>query len=193
MYGKIPDEIKTTEASTKITYANAFDVDFSLLPREIISTTLFSTQKATIEVGSKILSLVWLKTRSHKDKNKHRDDSHASFNPAMSDPKLDEMTKTLKDRTSEISKLKWEYKYPNRSFQGVGNINLNQFRRPNDAPKIMQRERINYDDQRVVPPFQNNHIEEMDADSDAMDDIVVIFNEIDYDTSHLTHQEYEVA
>jgi hypothetical protein len=25
MYGRIPDEIKPTEASTKITYANAFD------------------------------------------------------------------------------------------------------------------------------------------------------------------------
>jgi hypothetical protein len=41
MYGRIPDEIKPTEASTKITYANAFDVDFSLLLRERRSTTLF--------------------------------------------------------------------------------------------------------------------------------------------------------
>ena len=38
----------------------------------------------------------------------------------------------------------------------------------------MQRDRRNVDDQRVVPPFQNNHIEDMDADSDVMDDIVVL-------------------
>jgi hypothetical protein len=51
------------------------------------------------------------------------------------------MTKTLKDLTSEIAKLKWECKQPKRDFQGVGNKNPNQFRRPNDAPQIMQRER----------------------------------------------------
>jgi hypothetical protein len=44
MYGRIPDEIKPTEASTNITYADAFDVEFSLLLRERISTTLLSMQ-----------------------------------------------------------------------------------------------------------------------------------------------------
>ena len=63
----------------------------------------------------------------------------------------------------------------------------------NDAPQIMQRERRNVYDQRVVPPFQNNHIEEMDASSDVVDDTVVLFNETDYYTNHLTQQEYEVA
>jgi hypothetical protein len=57
----------------------------------------------------------------------------------------------------------------------------------------MQRERINNDDQRVVPSFQNNHIEEIYANNDVVDDIVVLFNETDYYTSHLTQQEYEVA
>jgi hypothetical protein len=42
MYGRIPDEIKPTKASAKITYANEFYVEFSLLMRERISTTLFS-------------------------------------------------------------------------------------------------------------------------------------------------------
>jgi hypothetical protein len=68
------------------------------------------------------------------------------------------MTKTLKDLTSKIAKLKWESKQPNRDFQGAGNRNPNQFRRPNDVPQIMQRERRNVDDQRVVPPFQNNRL-----------------------------------
>jgi hypothetical protein len=47
------------------------------------------------------------------------------------------MTKTLKDLTSKIAKLKWESKQPNIAFQGDGNRNPNQFRRPNDAPQIM--------------------------------------------------------
>jgi hypothetical protein len=66
------------------------------------------------------------------------------------------MTKNLKDMNSKIAKMKWESKHRSKSFQGDGNRNQNQFRRPNDAPQIMQRERRNADDQRVVPPFQNN-------------------------------------
>jgi hypothetical protein len=57
----------------------------------------------------------------------------------------------------------------------------------------MQRERRNVDDQRVVPHFQNNQIEEMDADNDVVDDTAILFNEIDYYAIHLTQQEYDVA
>jgi hypothetical protein len=103
------------------------------------------------------------------------------------------MTRNLKDLTSEIAKIKWESKQPNITFQGAGNRNQNQFRRPNDAPQVMKRERRNVDDQRVVPNFQNNQIEEIDADNDVVDDIVVVFNETDCYTNHLTQQEYEVV
>jgi hypothetical protein len=99
----------------------------------------------------------------------------------------------LKDLNSKIEKLKWESKQSNRPFQGVGNRNQNQFRRTNDVPQVMQRERRNVDDQRVFPPFQNNQIEEMDRDNDVAEYTVGIFNETDYYTSHLTQQEYEVA
>jgi hypothetical protein len=50
----------------------------------------------------------------------------------------------------------------------------------------MKRERIYVDDQRVVPHFQNNEIEEMDVDNDVVDDSVVLFNETNYYNSHLT-------
>jgi hypothetical protein len=154
---------------------------------------MFSMQEESIEVESNILALDILKTKYDKDKKKNIVDSPSSSNPATSDPKIDEMNKTLKDMTSEIDKLKWESKHPNIDFKGAGNRNQNQFRMSNDAPQIMQRERRNVDDQRVVPPFQNNQIEDMDADSDVLDDIVMLFNEIDYYTIHLTQQEYEVA
>jgi hypothetical protein len=103
------------------------------------------------------------------------------------------MTRTLKSLTSEISKLKWETKQPNRPYQDVGNKNTNQFRRSNNAPQIMQRERRNVEDQRVVPPFQNNEIEDMDVESDVVDDVVVLFNETDLYPSHLTQQDYEIS
>jgi hypothetical protein len=149
-------------------------------------------QEAAIEVESNILASDRLKTRYEKEKKKQREDCPASSNLATYDPKLNEMTKTLKDLTYEIAKLKWESKQPNRAFQGAGNGNPNQFRRPNDVPQIMQRQRRNVDDQRVVPPFQNNQIEEMDVDSDVVDDVVVLFNETYFYTSHLMQQDYEV-
>ena len=57
----------------------------------------------------------------------------------------------------------------------------------------MQRERRNVDYQRVVPPFQKINIKEIDVDSDDVDDVVVLFNETNFYTSHLTQQYYEVA
>jgi hypothetical protein len=44
MYGRIPNEIKIMQASTKTTYENAFDVELSFLLRERRSTTLLSMQ-----------------------------------------------------------------------------------------------------------------------------------------------------
>jgi hypothetical protein len=70
MYGRISYEINPTEASAKITYANAFDAELSLMLRERRSTTLFSMQEAAIEVESNILASNRLKTRSEKDKKK---------------------------------------------------------------------------------------------------------------------------
>jgi len=63
------------------------------------------------------------------------------------------MTKNLKGLTSKITMLKWETKHPNRPYQDARNKNTKQFRRPNNAPQVMQRERRNVQDQRVVPPF----------------------------------------
>jgi hypothetical protein len=48
--------MKPIESSTKITFANAFDVEFSLLLRERRSISLLSMQEETIEVDSNILA-----------------------------------------------------------------------------------------------------------------------------------------
>jgi hypothetical protein len=59
----------------------------------------------------------------------------------------------LKALTSWIDKLKWEAKKPKRPYQEDANRNLNQFIRPNNSPQIMQGERRNFKDYRIVPPF----------------------------------------
>jgi hypothetical protein len=57
MYNKIHSEIKPTQSSTKITYANAFDPDFSLLLRERRATFLSHMQDVALEVESNILAV----------------------------------------------------------------------------------------------------------------------------------------
>ena len=56
MYGRIPTEIKPSETSAKLTYANSFDHEFSLHLRERTSVTLFNMQEAALEVESNILA-----------------------------------------------------------------------------------------------------------------------------------------
>ena len=56
MYGRIPAEIKPSETSAKLTYANAFDHEFSLLLRERRPISLLNMQDAALEVESNILA-----------------------------------------------------------------------------------------------------------------------------------------
>jgi hypothetical protein len=72
MYGKIPDEIKTLETSAKITFANAFDAEFSFLLRERRSSTLKKMTEATIEVETNILVADKLKSRGDRDRKRKK-------------------------------------------------------------------------------------------------------------------------
>ena len=50
MYGRILAEIKPSETSAKLTYANAFDHEFSLHLRERRLVSLLNMHEATLEV-----------------------------------------------------------------------------------------------------------------------------------------------
>ena len=56
MYGRILAEIKPSETSTKITYANDFYHEFSLHLRERRPVTLLKLQETSLEVESNILA-----------------------------------------------------------------------------------------------------------------------------------------
>jgi hypothetical protein len=122
----------------KLPFSNAFDAEFSLLLRERRSATLSLMQEETIEVESNILAAERLKSKYDKDKNKQKEYVPSSSHPTTSDPKIEEMAKMLKTLTSEMARLKLEAKHPNRPVQEGGNRNPNQFRRPQNAPQVMQ-------------------------------------------------------
>jgi hypothetical protein len=90
-----------------------------------------------------------------------------------------------------LARLKLEAKQPNRHVQEGGNKNPNQFRRPHNAPQIMQRERRNHEDQRIFPPFQNNVFEETEESDDVEENPAVLLNATELPTNHLTQHEYE--
>jgi hypothetical protein len=142
MHNKIPDEIKPSETLAKITFVNAFDVEFSLLVRERRFATLSQMQEVVIEVESNILTVDKLISRGDRDRKNQKEEipssSHTTF-----DSKMDEMAKMLKTLTSEMAMLKMEQKQPSRPTQEGGNRNQNQFKRPKNVPKILPRERKN--------------------------------------------------
>ena len=101
MFSKIPAEIKPTDTSAKITYANAFDSELCLLLRETISASLSLMQDAALEVESNIVE-------SHKVKGK-MDRKKQSLDPlgaSSSENKMDKMAKMLDILTAEMSRLK---------------------------------------------------------------------------------------
>jgi hypothetical protein len=70
MYKNIPAEVKPTEISAKMTYANAFNPDFCLLLRERRATSLAHMQDATLEVESNILAADKLRGKADRDRRK---------------------------------------------------------------------------------------------------------------------------
>jgi hypothetical protein len=104
---------------------------------------------------------------------------------------MDEMTKMLKTLTSEMARLNMEQKQPNRPAQEGGYRNPNQFRRPNNVPQILPRERKNQDDQKVLPPFQNNAVDDEEDNDGVEEDSAVHLNDSESSPLHVTQQEYE--
>jgi hypothetical protein len=128
MYNKIPTEINPSKASTKITYASAFDPDFYLLLRERRATTLAHMQDAAMEVESNILIVDRLRNNADKDISRKR----PKASPSNSSPlplQMDEVTKVLKSLSARMERWELEGKPMYRNPQNTGNRG---FRRPSN-------------------------------------------------------------
>ena len=147
IYGIIPTEIKPSETSTKLTYANAFDHEFSLLLREGRLVTLLNMQEVALEVESNILASNRLKGNSAQqlyDRKGKKEAPVVSTSHSV-EGKIDEMAKLVKILTSKLNKLELE-KNSNKPVQeGDRNPNNpNQFKRQ-FVPHFILRERRNND------------------------------------------------
>ena len=184
MYSRIPAEIKPTETAAKLTYANSFDHEFSLLLRERKSVSLQNMQNAALAVESNILASNKLKEETkHQivDKKGRKEIITSSDIGRYSDSKMDEMNKTIKNLSVKIDRLELGNKNQKKPIP-EGERNQNQFRRP-FAPRFLPRERRNNDIQRdrreneehrIQPPFKNNNVtddESYEIDEGELDDL----------------------
>jgi hypothetical protein len=158
MYNKIPDEIKPTKTSAKITYASSFDLEFCLLLRERRSTSLVHMQDAALEVESNIVACDKLRGKSDRDRRKSITEA-SNYDSHTVHPQVEELTKFVKSLSIEIEKLKLEGKQTYRNTQNTDN--KGNFRRPNNAPQILPRDPRNRErnDQRVQAPLQKLKLE----------------------------------
>jgi hypothetical protein len=190
MYNKIPAEIKPTEASAKISYANAFDPDFCLLLRERRAISLAQMQDAAIEVESNVLAVDRLRNKVVTDRRKGRSEASTS-DPSVPHPQVDELTKMVKSLSAEMEKMKFEGKQTYKNPQNGDN--RGNFRRPNNnVPQIMPREQRNRDrdDQRIQTPLQNNLVDDEEREEEELDPEIHCFGDTP-PFPHLTQSTYE--
>jgi hypothetical protein len=189
MYHKIPVEIKPSEASAKITYASAFDLDFFLLLRERRATSMAHMQDVAMEVESNILAVDRLRNKADRDIPRKRVESSTSDSSTLP-PHMDEVTKMLKTLLARMERLELEGK---PMYKNPQNIDNRGFRRPNNnVPQVMPREQRNKDrdDQRIQDPLQNNLVNDEDREEEELDPEIHCIE----DTSplpHLTQFAYE--
>ena len=64
LYNKIPAEVKPSQPAAKVTFAGAFDPDFSLLLRERRSLDLSKMQDDAVEIESNMMASGKLKEKT---------------------------------------------------------------------------------------------------------------------------------
>jgi ribonuclease HI len=189
VFGKIPAEIKPSDASAKITFSAAFDAEFCLILRERRSATLALMQDAALEVESNITASQKLKGRAEKKRFSNESSSSSS------NSQMEKMAKMLDTLTQEMSKLKVQNQTPPRAKEPTNlaprNPNTFPYRRNNPPTQILQRDRNPNNDQRIRVPLQNVVMDEgqIEEQEEAEGDIHCVGDETG--TSYLTQQDYE--
>jgi hypothetical protein len=100
IYHKIPAKVKPSQPVAKVTFAGAFDSDFSQLLRERRSTTLVGMQDDVIEIESNMMASKKLKTKvdiGTREPRHFKEHARPSGSGKSVEEKMDEMDKIIKD------------------------------------------------------------------------------------------------
>jgi hypothetical protein len=187
LYNKIPDEVKPSQPSAKVTYARAFDPDFALLLRERRSLDLPKMQDDAVEIESNMMASGKLKAKTenvNKENRKFKEQGGPSGWKSTGD-KIEEMARVIQQLSNKISKMELEKPrrdiFPRKDFRK----NLE----PQGPHKTIKNE-----DQKVQAPFKTEDyigeedfgvFEQLDEDIECLSD--------DNRYPYVSRQDYEAS
>jgi hypothetical protein len=112
------------------------------------------------------------------------------MNPLVFHPQVDELTKLVKSLSVEMEKLKLEGKHNYRNTKN--DDNRGNFRRPNNAPQVLQRDPRNRDrnDKKFQAPLQNNLVSNEEGEDEETNPEIHCLGDTS-SSPHLTISTYE--
>jgi hypothetical protein len=186
LYNKIPVDVKPSHPTAKVTFAGAFEPDFSLLLRERRGADLTRMQDDAVEIESNMMASGKLKTKietGNRETKRFREQAGPSGSGRSSDDKMDDMARIIKELSNKISRMELDQ---SKSDQFV----KRELRR-NPNPQIQQRQ-IKNEDQKIQTPLKNENFiggNDMQEFEDLEEDVNNLGD--DYIQPHLTKEDYE--
>jgi hypothetical protein len=186
LYNKIPAEVKPSQPAAKVTFAGAFEPDFTLLLRERRGATLNRMQDDAVEIESNMMASGKLKAKvemTNRETKRFREQAGPSGSNRSTDDRVDDMARVIKELSNKISRMELEQakadSFPKKDFK----------RNPN--PPNQQRQ-IKNEDQKIQAPLKNeNFIGANDfQDFGDSDNDVTNFGD-DCTQPYLTREDYE--
>ncbi len=171
----------------KMTYARAFDTDFSIMLRNKKSASLQEMQEKSFDIEANLIAAGRIKNvkEEGKEKKKGKDDVGPSQN--RKDPmeeKMEKMARTIRNLTNQISRMEVNQS-PNQPRPAQDGERRNQnknFPRRGFQPQMLRREERRHEEGQMQAPMRNNN--QID------DEIVEKINEND-DGCNYFHEESE--
>jgi hypothetical protein len=136
----------------KVTFAGAFDPNFSLLLRERISIDLTKMKYDALEIESNMMVSGKMKTKfetGNKEIRRYREQGGPSGSGRSSEDKMNDMARIIKELSKKISRMELNQAknehYPRKEF------------RKNPNPQNHQKQ-IKNEDQKIQTPFKSENI-----------------------------------
>jgi hypothetical protein len=100
LYNKIPVEVKPSQPAANVTFAGAFEPDFTLLLRERRGVDLTRMQDDDVEIESNMMASIKLKTKvetGNRETKRFKEQVGPSGSGRSSDDKMDYMSRIIKE------------------------------------------------------------------------------------------------
>jgi hypothetical protein len=115
LYNKTLAEVKPSQPTAKVTFAGAFEPDFSLLLREKKYATLAGMHDDAIEIESNMMASGKLKTKFEmrtKEPRPFKEQVGPSRSGKSAEETMDEMAKIIKVLSNKISRMQLDQAKP---------------------------------------------------------------------------------